>query len=92
MSRDKRREYFGPGPSYFERHGPTPLDAVPERERAEHAAAIQHAAIVRLLLEHHGGRVVVSGVGSPEAIGPLLERRIALRGLGDGRIEVRVVE
>jgi hypothetical protein len=73
---------------YFERHGKTPLDDMPAAERPAHVTGIEHAVFVRLLLEHHDGRVVISGMGDPGAVDPLMDYRIGMRGLGQGRIEI----
>lgn len=77
-----------PKREYFERHGPTPLDAVPEAERIPVVTGWEHCIFVRLVQEHHGGRVIVSGLGRPEVIEKLMDYRIGIRGLGDGRVEI----
>ncbi len=79
---------MSPRREYFERHGDTPLDDIPEAERPAHVTGIEHCVFVRLLLEHYGGRVVVSGMGDVAMVDALMKYRIGMRGMGDGRIEV----
>lgn len=77
---------------YFERHGSTPYDAIAPGQRSEHVAALRLACFVRLLQEHHESRVVVTGMGQPDAVEALMDYRIGFRGLGEGRIELWIVD
>jgi hypothetical protein len=45
-------------------------------------------AVMVKLVRDLGGSVIVDGLGDPESVSPLLDYEIALRGLGNGSIEI----
>ncbi len=75
---------------YFRTEGRTPLDGKPLDRQRQTAQTIEHAVWVKHLMDQ-GGSMVVAGLGTPEEVGLLLEYELGFRGLGEGRIEVRLI-
>jgi len=78
---------------YDRQSGPIPaLDGL-EPERRQSAVAFLHqVAFLKLLLEHHDGHVILTGLGPADADALVTRYEIAMRGLGSGRIELKLFD